>query len=142
MSVLGALPFASISVNLWETSTTFESAFMILHILTGIFGGLGYSALIAMLATVMKRGWPRITFALSSVGKRSLTFYIYQESLLVIWLAQVGLGWGSTFGYTGALVTALIIWGSGCLLAVWFEKMNKRGPVETLLRKLVYKNRD
>jgi len=35
---------------------------------------------------------------------------IYQEALLVILLSQLGLGFGSTIGYTGAFVTAVFVW--------------------------------
>lgn len=139
VSVLGALPYASISVGLWDPASSVVTVFAILHILTGIFGGLGYTALIALLSTGIKKAVPKVTRALSSVGKRSLTFYIYQEALLVILLAQIGFGLGGTIGFTGVFVTAFLIWLSGCLLAVWLEKNRKKGPLETVLRRLVYK---
>lgn len=139
VSVLGALPYAIISVNLWEPPVTFISMFALMHIITGTFGGLGYTALIALLSKSIKKAWPKVTQVLSAVGKRSLTFFVYQEALLVILLSQLGLGLGSTIGYTGAFMTAVFVWLTGCLFAVWLEINEKRGPLETLLRRLIYK---
>lgn len=141
VSVLGALPFALTSVNVWEPPATYLSVFAIMHIFTGVFGGLGYTALIALFSATFKRAVPRVARALSSVGKRSLTFYLYQEALLVILLSQLWLGLGSTIGYTGAFVSAILVWFIGCLLAVWLEKNEKQGPAEMLLRRLIYKKR-
>jgi len=44
--------------------------------ITGILGGFGYTALIALCTTTIKKAIPKVTWALSSVGKRSLTFLI------------------------------------------------------------------
>ncbi|ANE48359.1 hypothetical protein SY83_21075 [Paenibacillus swuensis] len=139
ISVIGGLPYALVGANVWSPPSGWVSCFFILHIITGAAGGLGYTSLIALISDAVRHTVPKMTGWLASVGKRSLTFYIYQETMLVLLLSPVALGLGGTIGSAGAFVLAVIIWLSGVGIAVWLEERGWNGPADALLRRLVYR---
>lgn len=111
----------------------------VLHMFTGLAGGFGYTALFAILSISPYNNSQTATKLLTSVGKRSLTFYLYQETMLVILLSPVALGLGGVINGAGAFGIAILIWVSGIILAVLLERKSLQGPADALLRKLVYK---
>ncbi|XEC93305.1 DUF418 domain-containing protein [Paenibacillus tarimensis] len=141
ISMVGALPYALVGANMWGPDTSLVSWFLILHILSGVAGGLGYTALVALIGISARRTAPKVTELLASVGKRSLTFYIYQEAMLVLLLSPVALGLGDGLDSAGAFATAVLIWLSGIFIAAWLERHGWNGPADALLRKLVYRRR-
>lgn len=141
ISLIGALPYALTGANMWNPESELISWFVIIHIITGVAGGLGYTALIALFSLSARRSALRTTEALASVGKRSLTFYIYQEALLVLLLSPVALGLGGILDSAGVFVVAVLIWFSGVCIAIWLEKQGWNGPVDTLMRRLIYRTR-
>ncbi|MFS0723117.1 DUF418 domain-containing protein [Paenibacillus sp. 1P07SE] len=141
ISMTGALPYALVGANAWHPQPEMISWFFILHVLTGVAGGLGYTALIAIGSHSIRRIMPRVTSMLVSVGKRSLTFYIYQELMLVVLLSPVAFGLGGRMDSAGALITAVLIWMSGIAIAVWLESRRLSGPADAIMRKLVYRRR-
>ncbi|WDH99430.1 DUF418 domain-containing protein [Paenibacillus urinalis] len=141
ISLIGALPYALTGANMWHPESGLISWFVIVHIITGVAGGLGYTALIALFSISARRIAPRITQALASVGRRSLTFYIYQEAMLVLLLSPVALGLGGVLDSAGVFVIAVLIWFSGVCLAVWLEKRGWNGPIDALMRRLIYRER-
>ncbi|MCM3782383.1 DUF418 domain-containing protein [Neobacillus mesonae] len=141
ISLIGALPYALVGANMWNPESGFISWFVILHIITGIAGGLGYTALIGLFSISARRTAPKVTELLASVGKRSLTFYIYQEAMLVLLLSPVALGLGGVLNSAGVFATAVLIWLSGVCLAIWLERRGWNGPIDALLRNLIYRPR-
>ncbi|MFS0868832.1 DUF418 domain-containing protein [Paenibacillus xylanilyticus] len=141
ISLIGALPYALTGANMWNPEPELISWFVIVHIITGIAGGLGYTALIALFSISARHTAPRVTEALASVGKRSLTFYIYQEALLVLLLSPVALGLGGVLDGAGVFAIAVLIWFSSVCLAIWLEKRGWNGPVDAFLRRLIYRQR-
>lgn len=109
-----------------------------LHEISGIFGAIGWLALLVLLAGPARGslvGWRRF---LASIGKRSMTAYIGQTLLFVAAFATLG-----SCGVRGLRA----IWGPVIGLAVWAllalfcfaleSRGYKRGPLEILLRRAV-----
>lgn len=46
-----------------------------------------------------------------------------------------GLAW--SIGHFGALVVAMLAWLVAVLLGSWLDRANRRGPMETLMRRAV-----
>lgn len=137
ISIGGALPLAMIK-KVWEPGFFAAGAMWGVHMMTGMAAGIGYAALFGVIGNFIKNpGW--ITKALTAVGKRSLTFYVLNETLLVILLSPVALGLGGVLNNTEATLIAILIWILSVFLASALEKHQKNGPLETFMRRLVYR---
>ncbi|MDF2713492.1 MAG: hypothetical protein K0R28_417 [Paenibacillus sp.] len=139
ISMLGALPLALTGARLWNPAPMLLDWGVVLALLSGLAGGFGYTALIALASLSARNSAPKLTNWLAAVGKRSLTFYLYQEAMLVILLSPVALGFGGIFSGAGIFAASVLIWAVGVVLASWMEKRGMRGPADALLRKLVYR---
>ena len=80
--------------------------------------------------------------ALSAVGQRSLTFYLFQSLLLAPLLAAWGLGLAPHLSTASAVAVALGVWLLSLPLAVWMDSRGMRGPAEVLLRRMTYGKHD
>ncbi|MEV0613511.1 DUF418 domain-containing protein [Nonomuraea sp. NPDC050404] len=109
-----------------------------LHVVTGIAGGLGYAALIGLIAQRIGRRRGAIVTALSACGQRSLTCYLLQSVVFVALLAPYTAGLGGTLGSAATLVLALATWAATVVLADVMRRRGARGPAERLLRRLSY----
>lgn len=76
-----------------------------------------------------------------ALGKRSLTFYVWNEAMLVLFLSPVALDLGGHLSNGIAAMMAVGIWALSVVLATLLERNNLNGPLEILLRRLVYKNK-
>lgn len=141
ISIVGAIPLALAGVDLWNPSLEWLSAAVILHIFTGLAGGFGYTAFFALFSISARQKVPKITRLLAATGKRSLTFYLYQEAMLVIILSPVAFGVGGMLSSTGVFVVAILIWLTALLLGGILEKKGLPGPADWWLRKLVYRTK-
>ncbi|MBN8202104.1 DUF418 domain-containing protein [Bacillus sp. NTK034] len=139
VSLLGALPLSLLG-TIWHPDLFTAGFINGLHILTGIAGGLAYAAIFGIIGAKMKEPGGYI-LSLTALGKRSLTFYVWNETLLVLFFSPVALDLGGRVSNGTAAMIAVGIWGLSVLLAMILEKMNLNGPLEVLLRRLVYKNK-
>ena len=140
VSLLGAIPLSFLG-NLWNPSFFIAGLISGLHMLTGIAGGLAYAAIFGIIGTkVEKPGY--VIQSLVALGKRSLTFYVWNEAMLVLFLSPVALDLGGHVNNGIAALIAVSIWTLSLVLATLLEKNNLNGPLETLLRRLVYKKDD
>ncbi len=80
--------------------------------------------------------------ALSAVGQRSLTFYLFQSLLLAPLMASWGLGLAPQLSTASAVGIALAVWLLSLPLAAWMDGRGMRGPAERLLRRLTYGRHD
>ncbi|MGP9581375.1 DUF418 domain-containing protein [Brachybacterium sp. AOP42-C2-15] len=80
--------------------------------------------------------------ALSAVGQRSLTFYLFQSLLLAPLLAAWGLGLAPHLSTASAVAVALGVWLLSLPLAAWMDSRGLRGPAEVLLRRMTYGKHD
>lgn len=136
ISIIGAFPLVLVG-DIWEPSLFLAGIIYGIHIVTGIAGGIGYAALFGMLSHYIKHpGW--FTHSLTALGKRSLTFFVVNETLLVILLSPVAFGLGGILQNTGATVVAFSLWVSAIVIASIMERFGVKGPLESLMRYLVY----
>jgi uncharacterized membrane protein YeiB len=140
ITVVGGLPFALVGAGWMHVDESAVSALSYLSQTSGMFGGPGYVALFGLLvARISKVSKPSLPVrAISALGQRSLSGYLFQSVSWMVLLAPftLDLRFGST-AYTAALV-AIGVWVVSVLAAYAMSRRSYRGPAETLLRKLVY----
>ncbi|MBM7553930.1 DUF418 domain-containing protein [Thalassobacillus pellis] len=137
ISISGAVPLVMIN-NVWEPGFFVAGIAYSVQIITGIAGGLGYAALFGFLSNIIKTPGT-VTTSLTALGKRSLTFFILNETLLVILLSPAALGLGGTLSNTGVIIIALFVWILSVVMASILEKFHINGPLESFMRHLVYR---
>ncbi|GAA0466669.1 DUF418 domain-containing protein [Alkalibacillus silvisoli] len=138
LSIVGALPLATYGLQLWEPSPLIAGLLYACHLITGFAGGFGYAALFGVIVVAIKNQGA-ISKALAALGKRSLTFYIFNETMLVFLLSPAFIGLGMRLTATGGAGIAVLIWMGALMIAILFEKEQIQGPVDKLLRHLVYR---
>jgi uncharacterized protein len=138
-TILGGLPLALVGAGWLHVDEAAVDAMSNLSHVSGMFGGPGYVALFGLLVS-------RITTlslpvrAISSLGQRSLSGYLFQSVSWMVLLAPFTLDLGHRFGSTAytAFGCAVAVWIVSVLGAYTMTKRSYRGPAETLLRRLVY----
>lgn len=139
---LGGLPLALAQTGVWGLSPVQGQALVIPHMLTGLFCGLGYVALIALVAyRIQGRGRTRgvLVTALSATGKRSLSAYLAQSVLCAPLLTAWGLGLAAHMSSWTMFLYAVGVWLLTVVGAYALERTGRRGPAEVLLRRLAYR---
>jgi uncharacterized protein len=138
-SILGAQPLALTLAGTGPLPG--EHAFGVaraLHDATGVLGGAGYAAAIALLSVRLAGSPGRATRALAAAGQRSLTCYLAQSVVWTVAFAPflLGLAGRATVATTALLATAT--WLATVALADALARTAKRGPFEVLLRRATY----
>ncbi|PGE52225.1 glyoxalase [Bacillus toyonensis] len=137
ISLIGALPLSFIG-TIWYPTVFTAGMINGIHILTGIAGGLAYATGFGIIGSRLKNpGY--FSLVLIALGKRSLTFFVLNEALLVIFLSPVAFDLGGHVSNAFAALIAICIWILSVIVALIMEKNNLNGPLEILLRRLVYK---
>lgn len=141
---LGGLPAALAHVGILDVPSVAMSetgALRGLQQLTGVFGGVGYVALLALLVHRMsdrtRRRAPVV--AVAALGKRSLSGYLTHSAIFAPLLAAWGLGLGAHLGSATMALFAIGVWLVTVLAAYALERSGRPGPAEALLRRLVYR---
>lgn len=139
---LGGIPLALAQVGVWDLSPLQGQALAIPHMSTGLFCGLGYVALITLVAyRIQERGRTRgvLVTALSATGKRSLSAYLAQSVLCAPLLAAWGLGLAAHMSSWTMFLYAVGVWLLTVVGSYALERAGRRGPAEVLLRRLAYR---
>ncbi|GAA1078550.1 DUF418 domain-containing protein [Nocardiopsis metallicus] len=139
---LGGLPMALAQTGVWDLTAAQGQMLTMPHMLTGVFCGVGYVALIALVAhRLQERGRTRgpVVTALSATGKRSLSAYLAQSVLCAPILAAWGLGLAEHMSSWTMFLYAIAVWLVTVAAAYALERSGRRGPAEVLLRKLAYR---
>lgn len=137
VTVLGGLPLALVGAGWVHVDEKAVDALSYLSHVSGMFGGPGYVALFGLIVSrITKLSLP--VRAISALGQRSLSGYLFQSVSWLVLLAPftLDLRFGST-AYTAALI-AIGVWVVSVAGAYAMSKRSYRGPAETLLRRLVY----
>ncbi|MBP2408711.1 DUF418 domain-containing protein [Brachybacterium fresconis] len=80
--------------------------------------------------------------ALSAVGQRSLSFYLFQSVLLAPLMASWGIGLGVHLGTAGAVGIAFAVWLLSLPISLALDARGLRGPAELVLRRMTYGTHD
>lgn len=113
-------------------------ALMGLTSLAGVAGGIGYAALIGLIAAAIGQRRGPLTTPITALGKRSLTGYLLQSVLFAVGMAAWGFGLGAQLGPLATAGYAVGVWLVTVLVAWLLDRAGKRGPAEMLLRRLQY----
>lgn len=150
---LSGLPDALMNAGLLPLPDGVYWMFIGLNYLGGLACGLGYAAAFGLLAMRLEgrttadappadRTPGRLVRALSAIGQRSLTFYLFQSVILAPLFAAWGLGVAQHVSTTGALAIAFAVWLVSLPIAYLMDTRGMRGPAELLLRKVTYGKHD
>ena len=141
LSGLGIAAAGGIGFAVWAAGGSLATWGMPLHVVTGVAGGCGWLALLALYAGGARpdgrlTGLRRLA---SSVGRRSMTAYLSQTFLFaIIFLALPSLtGIELHLGEARAAGIALVVWLVTVGLCAVLERGGHAGPFETLLRTAV-----
>lgn len=133
---LAGVPQALVHLDLWQLPEYAEWLVMPLAYAFGLFAGIGYAALFGLLTDRLSTPG-RLTLALAAVGRRSLSFYLWQSLILAPLLSAWGLGIGQHVNTAGVVGIAAAVWLAGVGIAMWLDTRHRQGPAELLLRRLV-----
>ncbi|WP_257429106.1 DUF418 domain-containing protein [Nocardioides carbamazepini] len=144
VAVLGAQPVALMLAG----ATAVPSADVLeligpLHDAAGVLGGLGYAALIVLLARPLeglvegRRG--RLIDALAATGQRSMTCYLLQSVVWAVVFTPYLLDLAGTLTVTGTALLAVATWVASVALADLLARRDRRGPFEVLVRRVTYR---
>lgn len=118
------------------------SAFLSLHLFTGIFAGIGVAAVFGLVAHRISGATPPLPVrALVALGRRSLSGYLAQSLLFVPMLSAWGLGLGAQLSSAPAMLVGIGVWLLTVAVAHRLDVAGIRGPAEVLLRRLTYRPR-
>lgn len=140
--VLGGLPLGLVGAGWLHVDEAALSSFEFLAQISGQFGGPGYVALFGLIVAKLLRRpqLGRPLTAVSALGQRSMSGYLFQSVCWTILLAPYGLHLGERLNHPAftAALCAVAVWTISVIAASAMRKANYRGPAETLLRRLVY----
>ncbi|MBG0821977.1 DUF418 domain-containing protein [Planomonospora sp. ID91781] len=140
IGVLGGLPVGLVATGFLDVAgPAGVMALNAVHVVSGIAAGLGYAALIALLARRigMRRG--RSVTALAACGQRSMTCYLLQSVVFTALLPPYAIGLGGRLGSAATVALAVGTWAATVAAAELMRRAGARGPAETLLRRLTYR---
>ncbi|MFB4294442.1 DUF418 domain-containing protein [Nonomuraea sp. ATR24] len=141
IAVVGAVPLTLMDTRIWDATDAIGITAYALHSVTGIAGGLAYAALIGLAVAGRERhARPgAVTRALAACGQWSLTCYLLQSVVFVALFAPYFGGLGTQLGDAAASGVAVVTWLFTVVLAATLSRTGRRGPAETLLRRLTYR---
>jgi uncharacterized membrane protein YeiB len=139
VSVLGAQPLALTLASYAGPLVPDDYSFALaLHDASGVLGGAGYAAAIALLATRLPAPPGRVVDALAATGQRSMTCYLAQSVVWAIVFTPFLLGMADDLSVTGTALLATCTWLGTVLMADALARAGRRGPFEVLLRRVTY----
>jgi uncharacterized protein len=145
--VAGGLPYALLSAGVLDVSPAAVEQMAILHAVSGGYGGPGYVALIALVGMWLSTKHAaspvgRATAAVSALGRRSLSGYLFQSVVWAVLLAPWGMALGGPAGdaFVAAGI-AVLTWAASVAAASQLEERGMPGPAERVLRRLTYGRR-
>jgi len=139
VAVAGGLPAALVSAGWLRVDEPTASLILMLHGASGMFAGPGYVAIFGLIAMRVTQPGP-VVGALSALGQRSLSGYLFQSVAWLVLLAPFTLALGERFASptVSGLVIAVVVWLVTVLIARLLDKRRQPGPAEVVLRRLTY----
>lgn len=139
VAAIGAQPVALVQLGLRDLPS--GDALGPLHDAAGVFGGIGYAALLAWVALRLGERRGRLVLAVSAVGQRSMTCYLAQSMVWAVAFTPALLGLSDDLSVVGCAVLALGTWLLTVALADWMRRTGRRGPFEVAARRATYRTR-
>jgi uncharacterized membrane protein YeiB len=109
-----------------------------LHDTTGILGGLGYAALLSLVALRFQGRRRPVVDAIAAAGQRSMTSYLIQSVTWSVVFTPFLLDLSPTLTVATTALLAAATWTATVLLADRMRRAGKRGPFESLVRRVTY----
>ena len=112
-----------------------------LHGSTGVLGGLGYAALVALIAArITDRRSPTV-LAITATGQRSMTCYLMQSVVWALVFTPFLLDLSGTLTVAATALLATTTWLATAVITDRMRRSGQRGPFETLIRRITYRVR-
>ncbi|MUV38811.1 hypothetical protein JNUCC1_02682 [Lentibacillus sp. JNUCC-1] len=137
ISLVGAIPLVLIN-DVWFPSLFIAGVAYGIHVLTGFAGGVGYAALFGLLGLGINYNGV-IVKAITAMGKRSLTFFVIHEVLIVILLSPIAFNLGAYLTVTTSVLLGIVMWAVTLSVAYYMDCRQLEGPLEKYMRYLTYK---
>ena len=112
-----------------------------LHDATGVLGGFGYAALIALIAARIKDRRSPSVLAIAATGQRSMTCYLMQSVVWALAVTPFLLDLSGTLTVATTALLATATWLATVVVADRMRRSGLRGPFETLIRRVTYRVR-
>ncbi|RII14801.1 hypothetical protein DSC45_20820 [Streptomyces sp. YIM 130001] len=109
-----------------------------LHDATGVLGGFGYAALVALVASRPAERRGRVVGAVAAAGQRSMTCYLAQSVVWAVVFTPFLLDLSGVLSVSGTALLAVGVWLGTVLLAERMRRSGQRGPFEVLVRRVTY----
>ncbi|OZE84136.1 hypothetical protein CH305_06125 [Rhodococcus sp. 15-649-2-2] len=139
VAVVGAQPVAAIHLGLVSIPNS-ETLSLIgpWHDASGVAGGIGYAALLALIAHRVSDHPCWFITAVQAAGQRSMTCYLAQSVVWTIAFTPVLLDLSDDLSVIGVAMLAVTTWVLTVVLADRLRRAGSRGPFETLIRRVTY----
>ncbi|PRX97422.1 DUF418 domain-containing protein [Allonocardiopsis opalescens] len=147
--VLAGLPLALAGAGYLAVPAESLPLLAALHGIGGLAVALGYGAALGLAAGAVERrvasaaggaaGYGRTVAALAATGRNSLSAYLLQSVVFVALLAPWSLGLGDDISVAAAMGLGAAVWLVSVLAAAGYG--DRRGPAESVLRRIVYGDR-
>jgi uncharacterized membrane protein YeiB len=147
VSLTAGLPMALFSAGALGVDEGTAGSVRMLYETSGFFGGLGYAAVFGLIAHAIGRRGRRpgpVLVAVTALGQRSLTGYLFQSVAWIVLAAPFALGLAER-AESPLLVSglcAVLVWVATAVAADAMRRRGHRGPAEVLLRRLVYARKE
>ncbi|WP_434739336.1 DUF418 domain-containing protein [Micromonospora sp. SH-82] len=139
LAAVAGLPLALDKAGVWtDVNPGDVLVTTALHQASGYAGGLGYAALIALVAARLAGRQGPVANALAALGQRSMTFYLAQSVAWAALFSSYTLHLRLTSPAVGVGI-AVAVWLTTVLLADLMRRRGVRGPAEVALRRLTYR---
>ena len=139
LAVAGGLPLALLDAQVWTgVPAAVAVPAYVLHGLTGLAGGVGYAALMGLVAQRAEAAPGPVVVAVAACGQRSLTCYLLQSGVFVAVVVPYAGGLGAELGTAAASGIAVVTWLATVVLADRLRRGGRTGPAERVLRRLTY----
>lgn len=138
-AVAGGVPMALMASLFWTDPAIWQRMLAgSAHTVAGFAGGIGYSALIGLVASREGERRGVVVSAVAATGQRSMTFYLAQSVVFVAVFAPYAGALGGSVGVAGTAVVGAATWLVTVIAADVMRRAGHRGPAEVLLRRLTY----
>jgi len=143
VAVLGAQPIALVHAGVLDRPDGAGLQVLgALHDATGVLGGFGYAALLALVAVRLEAGRRGpVVEAITAAGQRSMTCYLSQSVVWAVVFTPFLLDLSDTLDVATTALLASATWVATVVVADRMRRAGHRGPFESLVRRVTYGRR-